>query len=133
MLFFEFQILQLTAIPQQYYNFSLANWRGNKDWLNITNKYGIVFIRDPQLMTSKPTEHRKIMWWKRNATHEISGTSKLIINIHEGINRILFCFPSKSIDFSFKQKSIFFSILRNSLFFFKVTIFPEYLDFFCII
>lgn len=84
LLFFLFQILQISPIPLSNYRFRLSEWRKDKDWLRITERSGIVFIQNALLMSNKSTERRNILWWKTNGTEEIPGISKLIININEG-------------------------------------------------
>lgn len=140
------QILQISPISLSNYRFRLADWRKDKDWLNITTKSGIVFIQNALLMTNRSSEERNILWWKKNGTLEISGSFKLIINIDEGINvncnrlhrkvvvmnksdlfnvfflfaRINKCFPLLSI-YHYGGKKFFAVHIKSGLNFFKLS------------
>ncbi|XP_055932593.1 proto-oncogene tyrosine-protein kinase receptor Ret-like [Argiope bruennichi] len=77
------RIIQLSAAALNY-KFQLDIGVKNYDWLGITEKTGIIFIKDPGFMPEPSTVRRNVNWFFKNDTHSKTGNILLLLTIQEG-------------------------------------------------
>ncbi|XP_035216226.1 proto-oncogene tyrosine-protein kinase receptor Ret-like [Stegodyphus dumicola] len=75
------RVLQLTKYASSTHRFQFADGEKENDWLGMTEKSGIVFIKNSSLLANATAEKRKVIWWSKNDTHERSGNLLLLLEI----------------------------------------------------
>ncbi|CAL1260972.1 unnamed protein product [Larinioides sclopetarius] len=73
------------SVAALHYMFQLEIGVKDYDWLGITERSGIVYIKDPLMMPYPSTVKRRIDWFFKNDTHSTNGSSLLILTIQEDI------------------------------------------------